>query len=52
MAGIIYARFNASASSDPDGSVAGYAWDFGNGASGSGVTATRTYHTPGIYEVG
>jgi PKD repeat protein len=43
--------FNAAASGDPDGSVAGYAWDFGNGASGSGVTATQTYHTPGIYEV-
>ena len=34
--------FNASGSSDPDGTIASYAWTFGDAASGSGATANRT----------
>jgi len=41
--------FNASASSDPDGSIVSYAWDFGDGGSASGVTATHTYTSAGTY---
>ena len=41
--------FNASASSDPDGSIASYAWSFGDGGSGSGVTVTHTYAGAGTY---
>ena len=42
--------FDASASSDPDGSIVDYAWDFGDGSDGSGVTATHTY-AEGIYDI-
>ena len=43
--------FDASGSRDPDGIVTGYAWNFGDAASGSGVTAKRTYAAPGTYRV-
>jgi len=44
--------FNASGSSDVDGSIVSYTWSFGDGATGSGVTASRTYSTGGTYSVG
>jgi hypothetical protein len=34
---------------DPDGSVASYAWDFGDGATASGVSAQHTFLFPGTY---
>ena len=42
---------DAAASADSDGSVSSYAWDFGDGATGSGVTATHTYGASGTYDV-
>ncbi|WP_108718086.1 PKD domain-containing protein [Miniimonas sp. S16] len=42
---------DATSSFDPDGSVSGYAWDFGDGSSASGVTATHTYAAAGAYVV-
>lgn len=45
------ARFNASYSSDPDGSIVNYAWNFGDGTSGSGITTSRTYANGGTYTV-
>ena len=41
--------FNASASSDLDGSIVSYAWSFGDGGSGSGATTTHTYSSAGTY---
>jgi hypothetical protein len=43
--------FDASASHDPQGPIATYAWDFGDGATGTGVNATHTYAQPGSYRV-
>jgi serine protease AprX len=35
--------FDGRASTDPDGSVAAWLWDFGDGATGSGALATHAY---------
>lgn len=43
---------NGSASSDPDGSIASYAWTFGDGATGTGVSPTHAYAAAGTYTIG
>jgi len=45
--------FNASGSSDADGSVVRYDWDFGDGttALNGGVAPSHTYARPGTYQV-
>lgn len=45
------ASVNGSGSSDSDGSIASYAWDFGDGSTGTGVTATHAYAAGGTYSV-
>jgi len=44
-------HFNASASYDPDGSIVSYAWDFGDGFTGAGVTVDHAYADNGTYTV-
>jgi PKD repeat protein len=42
---------DGSASADTDGTVASYAWDFGDGKTGTGQKPTHTYALPGAYTV-
>ncbi len=42
--------FSAAASTDADGTIASYDWDFGDGETqNGGTTATHSYPTPGTY---
>jgi PKD repeat protein len=43
--------FNGTASSDPDGTVTSYAWDFGDGATATGAQPAHTFATAGTYPV-
>jgi PKD repeat protein len=44
--------FDGSGSSDPDGSVTGYSWNFGDGSpAGTGVTTSHSYAATGTYNV-
>ena len=43
--------FNASASSDPDGSITDYSWSFGDNTEGSGMEIAHTYLENGTYKV-
>jgi len=43
--------FNASASSDSDGDIISYEWDFGDGSSGSSVQISHTYTDAGTFQV-
>lgn len=43
--------FDASASSDPDGSIESYQWDFGDGSTATGQTASHQFKAQGTYTV-
>ena len=43
--------FNGSGSSDPDGTITSYSWNFGDGASSTGANASHTYTAAGNYSV-
>jgi parallel beta-helix repeat protein len=43
--------FNASTSSDPDGKVVDFTWNFGDGVKASGVVVRHAFAAPGSYHV-
>lgn len=42
---------DGSGSTDKDGTIANYAWDFGDGGKATGALAAHVYDTPGTYTV-
>ncbi len=47
--GPLFVSFNASGSSDSDGTIVSYSWDYGDGSNGTGMTSSHTYTTAGTY---
>ncbi|MDY0747258.1 PKD domain-containing protein [Paucibacter sp. R3-3] len=45
------AQFSAASSSSPNGAIASYAWDFGDGTSASGISVSKIYPYLGTYKV-
>ncbi len=43
--------FDGTGSSDPDGTIQSYDWDFGDGGTGTGATPTHAYTAQGTYFV-
>ena len=43
--------FNAASSYDPDGSIVGYQWEYGDGSFGSGVTSQHAYSSTGTFTI-
>ncbi|HOC77199.1 MAG TPA: PKD domain-containing protein [Methanofastidiosum sp.] len=44
-------HFDASGSSDPDGTITSYAWDFGDSRDSNEKEPLHSYATPGVYKV-
>lgn len=44
-------EFTASVGAYSGGQIFGYHWDFGDGTTGTGATASHSYTTAGVYEV-
>jgi hypothetical protein len=42
-------RFDGTGSTDPDGTLVSYAWNFGDGQQGTGPTVSHSYSQPGTY---
>jgi PKD repeat protein len=49
--GTLGVAVNAAASTDPDGDALSFAWDFGDGATATGQTASHTYAAAGTYPI-
>ncbi len=43
--------FDGSGSSDPDGTIVSYDWDFGDGTTGAGIAPSHVYAVRGTYTV-
>ena len=45
------ANFDASASSDPEGTITDYSWNFGDGSTATGADPSHAFAAPGTYTV-
>jgi hypothetical protein len=43
--------FDGSRSTDPDGTIVAYSWDFGDGSSETGPSPVHAYSTSGVFEI-
>jgi len=46
-----WVEFSAATSHDPDGSISSYAWSFGDGTAGTGISGWHRFMTAGTYLV-
>ena len=44
-------RYDGSRSTDPDGEIVAWAWNFGNGDTATGVIANYAYPSEGVFTV-
>jgi PKD repeat protein len=51
LCNLLECTFDAAASGDSDGTIADYAWDFGDGRTGTGVAPTNRYVEGGSFDV-
>src|SRR5688572_19057347 len=50
-AGKLTVNFDGAGSTDTDGKIVSYAWNFGNGKTGTGAKPVHTYAAAGTYQV-
>ncbi len=48
---VLVCQYDATASSDPDGTISSYAWTYSDGSTGAGVTSTHAFSIPGTWPV-
>lgn len=48
---LVDVNFNAAGSSDLDGTIASYSWNFGDYSTGTGVSPSHSYDDDGVYTV-
>jgi parallel beta-helix repeat protein len=51
VSGTLQVNVSAAGSSDSDGTIASYAWNFGDGGTATGATASHTYLAAGAYTI-